>query len=107
MFIRLLINYSYLRLYLLPQLRPEQAGFVPGRGTREQILNLRQIIEKFKVCVPTYLYFIDYYKAFDCIRWQNLWTILTGMSAPHYLVSMQSESIQRGQAGLYTKPATV
>lgn len=35
-----------LKPYILSQLPPKQAGFVPGRGTREQILNTRQIIEK-------------------------------------------------------------
>lgn len=75
--------------YLLPQLPPEQAGFVPGRGTREQILNIRQIIEKSREFnVPAYLCFIDYSKAFDCIRWQHLWNILTEMGTPHHLLSL-------------------
>lgn len=33
-----------IKAYLLPEIAPEQAGFVPGRGTRNQIWNMRQII---------------------------------------------------------------
>ncbi|XP_072401085.1 uncharacterized protein [Diabrotica undecimpunctata] len=36
-----------LKSILLPQIPQEQCGFVPGRVKREQILNLRKIIEKF------------------------------------------------------------
>lgn len=35
-----------LKNFLLRQIPDEQTGFVPGKGTREQILNVRQIIEK-------------------------------------------------------------
>ena len=45
-----------------------QAGFRKGRGTRDQIANIRWIMEKARefqenidVC------FIDYAKAFDCV----------------------------------------
>ena len=45
-----------------------QAGFRKGRGTRDQIANIRWIIEKareFKKNI--YFWFIDYTKAFDCV----------------------------------------
>lgn len=75
--------------HILSQLPPEQAGFVPGRGTREQILNIRQIIEKVREFnVPTYLCFIDYTKAFDCVQWHNLWRILEEMGVPRHLISL-------------------
>lgn len=35
-----------LQAFLNPEIAIEQAGFVKGQGTREQILILRQIIEK-------------------------------------------------------------
>ena len=45
-----------------------QSGFRKGRGTREQIVNIRWIIEKaWKFQKNIYLCFIDYAKAFDCI----------------------------------------
>lgn len=75
--------------YILSQLPPEQAGFVPGRGTREQILNINQIIEKAREFnIPTYLCFIDYTKAFDCVRWRDMWLILGEMGIPRHLISM-------------------
>ena len=45
-----------------------QAGFRKGRGTRDQIANIRWIIEKateFQKSI--YFFFIDYAKAFDCV----------------------------------------
>ncbi|KAF2881254.1 hypothetical protein ILUMI_24921 [Ignelater luminosus] len=42
----LYILQARLQAFLTHQIAPEQAGFVKGRGTREQILNARQLIEK-------------------------------------------------------------
>ena len=45
-----------------------QAGFRKGRGTRDQIVNIRWIIEKAREFQKhIYFYFIDYAKAFDCV----------------------------------------
>ena len=45
-----------------------QAGFRKGRGTRDQITNIRWIIEKAKEFQKNiYFCFIDYAKAFDCV----------------------------------------
>ena len=44
------------------------AGFRKGRGTRDQIANIRWIIEKARVFQKNiYFCFIDYAKAFDCV----------------------------------------
>ena len=44
-----------------------QAGFRKGRGTRDQIANIRWIIEKPRELQKNiYFCFIDYAKAFDC-----------------------------------------
>lgn len=72
-----------------PQISPEQADFVKNRGTREQILNLRQIIEKAReYYVPTYLCFVDYTKAFDNVKWSRLWSVLSVMGVPAHLTNM-------------------
>ena len=45
-----------------------QAGFRKGRGTRDQIANIRWITEKAREFQKNmYFCFIDYAKAFDCV----------------------------------------
>ena len=59
------------------KLRREQAGFRPGRGTREQTFTLRNIIEQsLEWNASLYLCFIDYQKAFDSIHQDTLWKIV-------------------------------
>ena len=54
-----------------------QAGFRKGRGTRDQIANIRWIIAKGREFQKNiYLCFIDYAKAFDCVDHNKLWKIL-------------------------------
>ena len=54
-----------------------QAGFRKGRGTRDQIANIRWIIEKAREFQRNiYFCFIDYAKAFDCVDHNELWKIL-------------------------------
>ena len=51
---------------------PVQAGFRKGRGTRDQIANIRWIIEKASEFQKNiYFCFIDYAKAFDCVDHNN------------------------------------
>ena len=53
------------------------SGFKKGRGTRDQISNIRWIIEKAREFQKNiYFCFIDYAKAFDCVDHQKLWNIL-------------------------------
>ena len=47
----------------------KQAGFTKGRGTRDQISNLRWIMERStEYQRPIYMCFIDYSKTFDCMH---------------------------------------
>lgn len=78
-----------LRAFLDWQIPQEQAGFVKERGTREQILNLRLIIEKcYEYNTPTFMCFVDYQKAFDCVKWEKLWKVLTEAGVPSHLVML-------------------
>ena len=46
-----------------------QAGFRKGRGTTDQIANIRWIMEKAREFQKNiYFCFIDYAKAFDCVE---------------------------------------
>ena len=57
-----------------------QAGFRKGRRTRDQIANIRWIIEKAREFQKNvYFCFIDYAKAFDCVDHNKLWKILKEM----------------------------
>ena len=60
-----------------------QAGFRKGRGTRDQIANIRWIIEKAREFQKNiYFCFLDYAKAFDCVDHNKLWEILKEMGIP-------------------------
>ena len=57
-----------------------QARFRKGRGTRDQIVNIRWIIKKAGEFQKNICYcFIDYAKAFDCVDHNKLWKILKKM----------------------------
>ena len=57
-----------LQLYVNRELPDVQAGFRKGRGTRDQVANIRWIIEKGRAFQKSiYFCFIDYAKAFDCV----------------------------------------
>ena len=65
-----------------------QAGFRKGRGTRDQIANIRWIIEKAREFQKNiYFCFIDYAKAFDCVDHIN-WKILKEMGIPDHLTCL-------------------
>ena len=62
-----------------------QAGFGKGRGTRDQIANIRWIIEKAREFQKNiYLCFIDYTKGFYCVDHNKLWEILKEIGIPDH-----------------------
>ena len=61
-----------------------QAGFRKGRGIRDQIANIRWLMEKARAFQKN-IYFIDYAKAFDCVDHNQLWKILEEMGIPDHL----------------------
>ena len=64
---------AVLQQYVNCELPDVQAGFRKGRGTRDQIANIRWIIEKageFQKSI--YFCFIDYAKVFDCVDYHKL-----------------------------------
>lgn len=62
------------------QIADVQMGFRKGVGTRDQIFNLRVIMEKVnEASVPLYMAFVDYKKAFDTVKHDKLWNVLKGM----------------------------
>ena len=66
-----------------------QAGFIKGRGTRDQIANIHWIIEKAREFQKNiYFCFIDYAKAFDCVDHNKLWKALKEMGILDRLICL-------------------
>ena len=62
-----------LQQYMNCELPDVQARFRKGRGTRDQIANIRWIIEKVREFQKNiYFCLIDYAKAFDCVDHNKL-----------------------------------
>ena len=76
-----------LQQYVNRELPVVQAGFRKGSGTRDQIANIRWIIEKARQFQKNiYFCFVDYAKAFDCVDHNKLWEILKEMGIPEHLI---------------------
>ena len=87
--VMLKILQTRLQQYTNCELPDVQAGFRKGRGTRNQIANIRWIIEKAKGFQKNiYFCFIDYAKAFDCVDHSKLWKILKGIGIPNHLTCL-------------------
>ena len=78
-----------LQRYVNHELPDVQAGFRKGRGARDQIANIRCIIEKAREFQKNiYFCFIDYAKALDCVDHNKLWKILKEMGIPDHLTCL-------------------
>ena len=78
-----------LQQYVNHELPDLQAGFRKGRGTRDQIANIRWIIEKAREFQKNiYFCFLDYAKGFDCVDHNKLWKILKEMGIPDHLTCL-------------------
>ena len=68
------ILHARLQQYVNRELPNVQVGFRKGRGTRDQIANIRWIMEKARELQKNiYFCFIDYVKAFDGVDQNKLW----------------------------------
>ena len=66
-----------------------QAGFRKGRGTRDQIANIRWIIARAREFQKNiYFCFTDYTKVFDCVDHNKLWKILNEMGISDHLICL-------------------
>ena len=71
--VMLKIIQARLQQYMNRELPDVQAGFRKGRGTQDQIANIRWIIKKAREFQKnTYFCFIDYVKTFDCMDHNKL-----------------------------------
>ena len=76
-----------LQQYMNSRLSDVQAGFRKGRGTRDQIANIRWIIKKAREFQKNiYFCFIDYSKA--SVDHNKLWKILREKDIPDHLTCL-------------------
>ena len=87
--VMLKILQARLQQYVNHELPDLQAGFRKVRGTRDQIANIRSIMEKAREFQKNiYFCFIDYAKAFDCVDHNKPWKILKEMGIPDHLTCL-------------------
>ena len=87
--VMLKILQARLQQHVNRELPDVQAGFRKGRGTRDQIANIRWIMEKAREFQKNISFcFIDYAKVFDCVDHNKLWKILKEMGIPDHLTCL-------------------
>ena len=84
-----------------------QAGFIKGKGARDQVANIHWIIKKArKFQKNLYFCFIDYAKDFDCVDHRKLWKILQEMGIPYHLTCLLRNLCAGHQATVRTEHGT-
>ena len=80
----------------------EQAGFMKGRSTVEQICNLRNIIEKYQEHQQElYHVFIDFKKAFDRVWHEALWATMHKYNISKTLIKLIEELYSHATSAVY------
>ena len=77
-----------LQQYVNCELPDVQAGFRKGKGSRDQIANIRWIIEKAREFQKNIYCIIDYAKAFDFMDHNKLWKILKEMGILDHFICL-------------------
>jgi len=81
------------------ELTDVQAGFRRGKGTRDQVTNLRIIMEKMREHqLPLYMCFVDFKKAFDCVSHEQLWLSMVEMGYPAHIINLITELYRKQTA---------
>ena len=92
-----------MKMKLSEEIAEELCGFRPGRGTRNQILNLKMIIEKNRERGnDLFLCFIDYAKAFDTVVHEALWNDMQEMGFPTHIILLLKTMYDQQKAAVRT-----
>ena len=92
-----------LATYIKRETSEEQGGFRKGRGTRDEIANIRWILERAMEYGKTIdMCFIDYSKAFDCVDHSRLWNALS-MGVPEHLTVLINSLYMKQEAAVKTE----
>jgi hypothetical protein len=93
-----------LATYIEREIPEYQAGFRKGRGTRDQVANIRWILERAMEYGKTiFMCFIDYSKAFDCIDHGRLRNTLRSMGVPKHLIALIKSLYTKQEAAVKTE----
>ena len=96
-----------LQQYLNQEHPDVQAGFRKGRAIRDQIANIRWIIEKAREFQKNiYFCFIDYAKTFDCVDHNKLWKILQEVGISGHLTCLHINLYAGQEATIRTRHRT-
>ena len=95
-----------LQQYVNRELPDVQAGFRKGRGTSDQIANIRWIIKKPREFQKHLFLLIDYAKAFDCVDHNKLWKILKEMGIPDHQTCLLRNLYAGQEATVRTRHGT-
>ena len=96
-----------LQQYVNCELPDVQAAFRRGRGTRDQIANIRWIIKKEREFQKnTYFCFMDYTKAFDGVDHNKLWKILKETGRSDHLTCLLRNLYAGQEATVRTRHGT-
>ena len=83
------------------------SGFQKGRGTKDQIANIRWVIERARESQKSiYTCFTDCAKASDCVGHSKLWEILQEMGTPDHLTCLLSNLYAGQEATVRTRHGT-
>ena len=97
-----------LQQYMNHELPDVQAGFRKGRGTRDQIANIRWITEKAREFQKNnYFCLMDYAKVFNCVDHNKLWKILQEMGIPDHLTCLLRNLYAGQEATVRTEHGTI
>ena len=95
-----------LQQYVNCELPDVQAGFRKGKGSRDQIANIRWIIEKAREFQKNIYCIIDYAKAFDFMDHNKLWKILKEMVISDHLTCLLRNMYAGQEAAVRTRHRT-
>ena len=96
-----------LQQYMNQELPDVQAGFWRGRGTRDEIANIQQVIDKAKEFQKSiYFCFIDYAEDFNYVDHNKLWKILKEVVIPDNLTCLLTNLYAGREATVRTEHGT-
>ena len=97
-----------LQQYVNQEFPGTQAGFIKGRGTRDQIAHIHQIIEKAREFQKiSYFCIIVCAKALDYVDYNKLWKILKEMGIPEHLTCLLRNLYAGQEATVRTRHGTM